>query len=67
MKIRLKINEKDCGMVEIEDGMTGLELSRKFGAPPPVTLMKVNGRFVPLPERLKEHDDVVLIVTSSSG
>ncbi len=67
MKIRLRINEKDYGIVEIEEGMTGLELSRKFGAPPPVTLIKVNGKFVPMPERLKEHDDVVLIVTSSSG
>ena len=67
MKIHLKIDRRDYGVVEVKDGITGTELARQYGASPPVTLMKVNGRFKPLPERIQEGDDVELIVTSSSG
>ena len=67
MKLRLKINGKDYGEIEVKEGITGRELAREYGAPPPVTLMKLNGAFTPLPERLKEGDEVEFIVTSSSG
>ena len=67
MKISLKIDGKNYGTVDVKDGISGTELCREFGAPPPVTLMKRNGKFTPLPEKLKEGDEVVLIMTSSSG
>jgi sulfur carrier protein ThiS len=67
MKVKLKINGKDYGDVEVNDGISGTELAREYNAPPPVTLMKLSGRFVPLPEKLKEGDEVELIITSSSG
>ncbi len=67
MKIRLKINERNYGTVDVESGTSGTELCREYGAPPPVTLMKRNGKFTPLPEKLKEGDEVELIMTSSSG
>lgn len=67
MKIALKINERNYGMVDVKESISGTELCREFGAPPPVTLMKLNGKFTPLPEKLKEDDEVELIMTSSSG
>ncbi|GEM_PF-3447526 len=67
MKVRLKINGMDRGLIEVEDGITGTELARRHKALPPVTLMKINGRFTPLPEKIKDGDEVELIVTSSSG
>ena len=67
VKLRLKINGKDYGEIEVKDGTTGTELAREYGASPPVTLMKLNGAFTPLPERLKEGDEVEFIVASSSG
>jgi sulfur carrier protein ThiS len=61
------INGKDIGEIEVREGITGTELAREYNAPPPVTLMKINGRFTPLPEILKEGYEVEFIVTSSSG
>lgn len=67
MKIFLNVNGKEIGEINIKNGVTGLELARERGFSPPVTLMKVNGKFVPLPEKIKEGDRVEFIVTSSSG
>ncbi len=67
MKIHLIVNGEDWGTVEIPDGSTGNSLAKEIAAPIPVTLMKVNGRFTPLPSELNEGDEVELFITSSSG
>lgn len=67
MRITLRISGKEPRDIEVEEGISGTELARRFGALPPVTLMRLNGKFTPLPERLKDGDDVELILTSSSG
>lgn len=61
------INGRNHGTVDVREGISGTELCREFGARPPVTLMKRNGKFTPLPEKLEEGDYIELMVTSSSG
>ncbi len=67
MKIHLIVNGEDRGTVKIEDGSTGNSLAKGLRAPLPVTIMKLNGKFTPLPEELHDGDEVELFITSSSG
>ena len=67
MRITLMISGEEARDIEVENRISGVELARRFGAPPPITLMKLNGKFAPLPEALKDGDEVEFILTSSSG
>jgi sulfur carrier protein ThiS len=67
MKIHLIVNGDDRGFMDLEDGTTGRTLVKGLGAPLPVTIMKLNGRFSPLPSELKDGDEVEIFITSSSG
>ena len=67
MKVHLTVNGEERGTIEVPEDSTGNSLAKSIGAPLPVTILKVNGRFTPLPERLKEGDRVELFITSSSG
>ena len=67
MKVHLIVNGEERGIIELPDDSTGNSLAKSIGAPLPVTIMKLNGRFAPLPERLKDGDEVELFITSSSG
>ena len=67
MKIHLIVNGRNKGDVDIEPGSTGNSLAKEMGAPPPVTRMKLNGRFTPLPSEIREGDEVEIFITSSCG
>ena len=67
MKIHLIVNGDDRGFMDLEDGTTGRTLAKTLGAPLPATIMKLNGRFSPLPSELKDGDEVEIFITSSSG